>query len=171
MIFVTVGTHFQGFERLVRAIDELAAHLDEPVVIQYGCSSYIPRHAEGFQWASSQRMEQLTRQARLVITHAAAGAIILALRFGKPVVVVPRRKAFGEQFDDHQEQLAEALDRAGWAIAVSDPTPQSLQAALPRANGLDLKRNASAAPLVQAVHAQLATWASAKDRRLKENVR
>ncbi len=36
MIFVTVGTHHQGFDRLVQAADELAAELDEQVVIQRG---------------------------------------------------------------------------------------------------------------------------------------
>ena len=164
MIFVTVGTHFQGFERLVRAVDELAAGLGEPVVIQYGSSSYIPRHAKGFQWAPSQRMEQLTRQARLVVTHAAAGAIILALRSGKPTVVVPRRRALGEIFDDHQGQLAEALERAGRAVAVSDPTPQALRAAIQRSAGLDLAP-AEAAPLIQAVRQQLRAWELSKKNR------
>ena len=157
MIFVTVGMPPQGFERLVQAADELAARAGELVMIQYGSSSYIPRHAEGFQWAPSQRMEQLTSQARVVVAHAAAGAIILALRAGKPTVVVPRRKAFGEHFDDHQVQLAEALDRARRLVAVRDPTPETLYAALQRAAGL-APATANAAPLIQALRQQLAIW-------------
>lgn len=38
MIFVTVGTHEQQFDRLVRAIDELRADemINEPVFVQTG---------------------------------------------------------------------------------------------------------------------------------------
>ena len=42
MILVTVGTHPQGFDRLVRPMDELAALLEEEVIIQFGSSSYEP---------------------------------------------------------------------------------------------------------------------------------
>ena len=72
MILVTVGTHNRGFDRLVRAADELATLTDEPVVIQYGSSKYEPRHAcRSFRLTTSQEMEYLTLQARVIIMHAA----------------------------------------------------------------------------------------------------
>jgi len=40
MIFVTVGTHDQGFERLVKKMDEIAGQIDEEVVIQVGYTDY-----------------------------------------------------------------------------------------------------------------------------------
>ena len=45
MIFVTVGTHEQPFNRLVKAIDELKENgiVTEDVVIQTGFSTYEPR--------------------------------------------------------------------------------------------------------------------------------
>ncbi|HLA98983.1 MAG TPA: glycosyltransferase [Anaerolineales bacterium] len=130
MILVTVGTHNQGFERLVRAVDELAGELDERMVIQYGASTYLPQQAEGFQWTTSEEMERLTSQARVVVSHAAAGAIILALRLGKPLVVVPRLKVYREHFDDHQAQLAAALAGTGRLVCVAKPTPQALRLAV-----------------------------------------
>jgi UDP-N-acetylglucosamine transferase subunit ALG13 len=90
LILVTVGTHNHGFDRLVKAMDELAAEVDEPVMVQYGSSVYVPRHAEHFQWTSGQRMEQLSQAARVIVTHAAAGSILVALLREKPLVVVPR---------------------------------------------------------------------------------
>lgn len=122
MILVSVGTHNQGFERLVRAMDELAAELEETVIIQYGSSTYIPVHAEHFQWATSQQMWELTCQARVIVCHAAAGAIISGLQAGKPLVVVPRSKEYSEHIDDHQMQLAFALhqtQRAIWVLNIS----------------------------------------------------
>lgn len=47
MVFVTVGTHEQQFDRLVKAVDDLKADgtLDEPVYIQTGYSTYEPSTA------------------------------------------------------------------------------------------------------------------------------
>jgi len=154
LILVTVGTHNHGFERLVKAMDELAAGLDEPVIIQYGSSAYVPRHAERFQWASGQQMEQLTQAARVIVTHAAAGSILMALFCEKPLVVVPRLRRFDEHIDDHQRQLAAALDAQGKAIAVDPPSKDALRRAIERATCQSVK-NDGATQLAQAVRRQL----------------
>ena len=48
MIFVTVGTHEQPFNRLIEAVDVLRGTgvIDEPVIIQTGFSTYEPQHCE-----------------------------------------------------------------------------------------------------------------------------
>jgi beta-1,4-N-acetylglucosaminyltransferase len=157
MILVTVGTHSQGFNRLVRAADELAAELDEPIIIQRGSSTYQPQHAEHFQFTTSQRMVELTQQARVIVTHAAAGAIITVLREGKPLVVVPRLKQFGEHIDDHQQQLAEALAANGRAAAVTMPSANLLREALGQAARQSLFNNESS-HLINALRQQFAAW-------------
>ena len=45
MIFVTVGTHEQQFDRLVEAVDRLGENgdFDEEIIIQIGYSTYKPR--------------------------------------------------------------------------------------------------------------------------------
>lgn len=142
MIFATVGTHQQGFDRFVQAFDLLALQLQqedespEELVIQYGTSAYIPQHATAFQWATSQKMDELTQSARVVVTHAAAGAIILGLRAQKPLVVVPRLKKFDEHMDDHQLQLAQALDETGQAVSVAVPTASSVAEAIAKTSKL-----------------------------------
>lgn len=163
MILVTVGTHNRGFDRLVRAMDELAAELDEPVLIQRGSSHYLPRHAEHFEWASSQRMEQLTQQARVIVSHAAAGSILLALLHHKPLVVVPRLQSFGEIIDDHQRQLATALHEQGKAIAVDPLSKEALRLAIDTVTQHGSYIEGSTR-LVQAVRRQLGLWDEAKRR-------
>lgn len=116
-------------------MDQLAAQLDEQVLIQRGASSYLPRHAQHFSFTTSQEMVHLTQEARIVVAHAAAGTIILCLKNSKPLVLVPRLKQFGEHFDDHQLQLARALDAEGKAVSVFDPSLVSLQAAMAKAIG------------------------------------
>lgn len=49
MIFVTVGTHEQPFNRLVKAVDDLKMNgsIQDDVFIQTGFSTYVP---ETCQW-------------------------------------------------------------------------------------------------------------------------
>ena len=158
MILVTVGTHSQGFDRLIKAMDQLAAEIDERVVIQRGSSTYLPQHAEHFQWTSSQQMEQLTDNARVVVAHAAAGAIILALRLGKPLVVVPRLRYYGEHFDDHQKQLAAAIASQGRAIVIYDLDSAALRLVIEMATELRVIKGTSKS-LAVALRQQMNTWA------------
>lgn len=120
MIFVTVGTHNEGFDRLVRAADLAAETRSEKVVIQKGASSYAPRHAEFFDFASSAHVRALSEAARVIVTHAGAGSVLTSLETGAAVVVAPRLKAYGEHMDDHQLELAEALQKQGKALVVTD---------------------------------------------------
>lgn len=128
MIFVTVGTHNQGFERLVRKADEIAKSMREEVVIQRGRTAYEPRHASFFDFASRAEMRASIEKARVVVSHGGAGSIIFALSAGKPVVVVPRLKEYKEHVNDHQLELARALEEEGKVKAVYDI--EELEAAL-----------------------------------------
>jgi len=157
MILTTVGTHNVGFNRLVTAVDQLAATWDEEFIIQRGSSSYEPQNATHFQWASSEHMEQLTADARVLVTHAAAGAIILGLQKQTALIVVPRMHKYGEHMDDHQQQLANALSAQGRVIALSTPTEETLRAALAAINN-NLSQQQDNSQLVDALQQQLADW-------------
>lgn len=114
MIFVSVGTERFPFDRLVRAVDDLAVRLDgEPVFVQLGHCTYQPQRC---QWTTllpyRDLMEQLSR-ARIVVSHAGTGIVLLCARLGKIPIVVPRRRCFGEHVDDHQLELAQRMAQAG----------------------------------------------------------
>jgi UDP-N-acetylglucosamine transferase subunit ALG13 len=166
MILVTVGMHNQGFDRLIRAADELASQIDEKVYIQYGSSNYVPLHAECSQWTTSSHMEQLTGNARIVITHAAAGAIILAITLAKPLVVVPRAKGFREHIDDHQQQLARVLSECNQVISVAEPTSTSLKQAIDQCTNIK-PTGLSNQSLIQSLKQQLNQWNTVKTSRFK----
>ena len=61
MIFVTVGTHEQPFNRLVKKVDELVSEgaINEKVIIQTGFSTYIPRHCEVHKMMSFDEMQEI----------------------------------------------------------------------------------------------------------------
>jgi beta-1,4-N-acetylglucosaminyltransferase len=50
MIFVTVGLHYQGFDRLIMKMDALAGMIDEEVVMQIGSTKYKPENAKYFDF-------------------------------------------------------------------------------------------------------------------------
>lgn len=132
MIFVTVGTHASPFDRLIRAADQYAANSDEPMTIQTGSSAYAPRHAASFAFTDADAMQRHYEGARVIVSHGGAGSLIIALKTHARCLVVPRLAAFGEHWDDHQLELATALDGAGLARWVQsiDQLPGLISTAL-----------------------------------------
>lgn len=121
MIFVTVGSHYQGFDRLIKKMDEIAGKIDEKVIMQIGHTEYKPANAEYFDFVDDfQEIERLNREARVVVSHAGAGSILTALKLGSPVIVVPRLKKYDEHMDDHQLEIADAMSSKEGVFTVYD---------------------------------------------------
>ena len=123
MIFVTVGTAGKGidFTRLIEEMDRITPLLGREVLIQRGPADYEPRHARHVRYVPFDEAVRLFREAELVVGHAGAGTVLMALRFRKPMVIVPRRMDAGElDTDDHQMQLAEPLSQMRGVRVVND---------------------------------------------------
>lgn len=123
MIFVTVGTHEQPFNRLVECIDKLKEDGDirEEVIIQTGYSTYEPQHCKWQKLFPYQEMLKLVEEARIVITHGGPSSFIMPLQIGKTPIVVPRRHEFNEHVNDHQVAFSKAVaERMGTIIVVED---------------------------------------------------
>ena len=120
MIFVTVGTQKFQMDRLIKAIDELASCSEEKIFVQTGHSGYIPMHCECSSFLDRNEMSEKVDQCELLICHAGVGSILLGLKKGKKVVVVPRLERFGEHVDDHQVEIAESFANAGYIKVVKE---------------------------------------------------
>ncbi len=130
MIFCTVGT--TDFDDLVRAVDELAPTLDEPVIFQIGHGLYEPRHGEWFRFRPD--ISDYIRDASLVIAHGGFGTTVDALYAGALLISVPNP----DRFDKHQEQIIRQFGAEGYLIPCFD------LADLPRA--IEKARTASLHP-------------------------
>jgi len=117
MIFVTVGTHQQPFERLIRA---LASVDGDALVVQYGYAKRPPGVARAVAFMTYPEMLRHFREADAVVTHAGVGSILGATDAGHVPIVVPRLKRHGEHVDDHQVQFVRALEGAGKVRVVED---------------------------------------------------
>ena len=123
MIFVTVGTHEQPFDRLVSYIDDLKRDgvIREDVFIQTGFSTYEPQYCRWSKLIPYEEMVKNVQEARIVITHGGPASFIMPLQMGKTPIVVPRQSRFGEHVNDHQVEFAKAMEqRMGTIIPVLD---------------------------------------------------
>ncbi len=111
MIFLTVGTQFP-FDRLLKAVDKALEgnFIDEEIFAQVGETSYKPRNFESVNFLDKSLFDSYVRKASGVISHAGMGAITMALENEKPLLVMPRRKKYGEVVNDHQVAIAKRLE-------------------------------------------------------------
>jgi len=122
MIFVTVGTHEQPFDRLVHAIDLLKEQevIVEDVFIQTGYSRYQPRFCESANFLRFDGVQKKMAGARIIISHAGPASIMMALQAGRIPIVFPRQKKYGEHVDNHQLDFCRRLEEKGMIMAVYD---------------------------------------------------
>jgi UDP-N-acetylglucosamine transferase subunit ALG13 len=144
VIFVTIGSVFP-FDRMIRAADDwAAANPEEEVFAQIGDGGYEPRHMIWVRRLDRETYDTAASRARLLVAHAGMGSVITAGRFGKPIVILPRRHALGEHNTDHQADTAAWLSgRSGIYLAEDESVlGHRIEAALARPEGLSLPSHA-----------------------------
>jgi len=118
-IFATVGTHPQSFDRLFRELNVLKAKgLEDEIVAQIGNTEFKPTKFEFKEFMDEDEYRKHFSNADIIITHGGAGTIIKALKENKALIIVPRLVKFNEHTNDHQLDLAIALEKEGKALAV-----------------------------------------------------
>ncbi len=123
MIFVTVGTHEQPFNRLVEYVDNLKRDgvITENVIMQTGYSTYEPKYCQWQKLYPFQKMHELVEEARIVVTHGGPSSFIMPLQIGKTPIVVPRHAEYNEHVNNHQVAFSKAVaERMGTILVVDD---------------------------------------------------
>lgn len=113
MIFVTVGTHEQQFNRLIQYIDELKGwgDISEDLFMQTGYCTYKPKHCPWSKLIPYKTMVTNVAKSRIVITHGGPSSFIMPLQIGKIPIVVPRMKEFNEHVNNHQVEFIKAIHK------------------------------------------------------------
>ena len=130
MIFVTVGTHEQPFDRLLKIIDKMveSGKIDEKVIIQKGYTDYEPIHCENYKLIGYEEMQRYIADARIVITHGGPASFIAPLAIGKIPIVVPRKKEFNEHVNNHQYDFSKQLEQRMKNIIVANDEKEIINA-------------------------------------------
>jgi UDP-N-acetylglucosamine transferase subunit ALG13 len=151
MIFVSVGTHAQQFNRLLKEIDELAetGAIKESIFAQIGNSSYIPKNYSFKKFLAIEEFDKYIKKCNLFITHAGEGNIGTALQFEKKMIILPRRKKFGEHTNDHQLELAQAIKNEKQAIVLS--SEKEIEKAIKNVNSLKIRKTLHAKGIISEI--------------------
>jgi len=150
VIFVTLGTHQQPFDRALDLLAELPGA--DALLVQHGATRARPRLPR-IKWLDYLDWEPLTarmRDAEVVITHAGVGSAVTAIRAGKKPVLLPRLARYGEHVDDHQLELAERLAEFDLAFVCGPGERLDVPIAKARA-GVPCSVGGHQSPLAQAV--------------------
>jgi UDP-N-acetylglucosamine transferase subunit ALG13 len=104
---VLMGTQPQKFTRLLEYLN--AVKFKEELVVQSGHTKIDGRKYNVKKFVAQDEFNKLVMGAKYVITHGGVGSIMTALCHGKPVIVVPRERQYGEHVNDHQLEIATQL--------------------------------------------------------------
>ena len=120
MIFVIVGSQKFPFERLIREMDRLKEKgiIKEEIVAQIGVSRYEPKHINWKRFMDKEEFDHNIEVCDLLVTHAGEGSIMTGLIKNRKVIAVPRFEKYGEHVNDHQLQIARALEKQKCIINV-----------------------------------------------------
>lgn len=122
-VLVSVGTHEQPFDRLLRAVEGAIAQFSlHEWVVQHGVSRLLEAGQSGVRtraFFSGPEMDEEFQAADLVVSQASPGIVFGALRHGAWPVVLGRRKSSGEHVDDHQVSFARFLADRGLATELT----------------------------------------------------
>ena len=113
MIFVTVGTDLP-FDRLVRVVDQWAMqNARTDVFAQIGKTNFKPAYIPYQNFLEPSDFTKCFCAATTIISHAGMGTILTALRYNKPILVMPRLATLGEHRNEHQTATAIHLSKMG----------------------------------------------------------
>ncbi|MCO4528721.1 Glycosyl transferase CpsG [Streptococcus infantarius subsp. infantarius] len=111
MIFVTVGTHEQPFNRLIKEVDRLVETgiIKDEVFIQTGYSTYEPKFCKWSSLISFDKMNELMQKSDIIISHGGPATFMSAIANSKKPIVVPRQEKYNEHVNDHQVDFAQQV--------------------------------------------------------------
>jgi UDP-N-acetylglucosamine transferase subunit ALG13 len=119
MIFVTIGTQIP-FDRFIEAIDEIAALMNEKIIVQTFRDRYEPKYVQTVNFLAPDEFKNFINQARLIISHAGMGSILSAMEYEKPIIIFPRLASLGEHRNDHQIATAMKMNELGYVYVAYD---------------------------------------------------
>ena len=122
MVFIALGTQNFQLNRLLQEVDLLIkkGQLKDAVFAQIGHSDYRPIHYQYERFLEKKEFDRCIRECDVLISHGGVGTIITAINSGKPVVLYPRLKKFGEHVDDHQLEISQAFSKKEYVLYCSD---------------------------------------------------
>ncbi len=118
IIFVTLGTRKEQFNRLLTYIENLIDEgiVNKKVIVQVGNTKYNSNKFETFDFCSPEEIDNYIMKSQYIISQESAGLVTKCLKFKKKFIVVPREYKFKElpTQSDMEEDLHYKLEELGY---------------------------------------------------------
>ena len=110
MIFVTFGTFHCEFQRPLRIIEKavIDGKVNEEIIVQSGHTTFTSPYLKITPFFTPEELSRFYDEARVIVSHAGIGSVLMGVRKGKKLIVTARLKKFNEHVDDHQLDILEA---------------------------------------------------------------
>jgi UDP-N-acetylglucosamine transferase subunit ALG13 len=121
MIFLTVGSMLP-FDRLVKSVDIAAGkgEINDTIFAQIGSTEFLPKYIDYVETLNRIEYMEVFKSSKAVISHAGIGTISIALKYRKPLLVVPRLKKYNEIVNNHQLNTANRFLNEGYILKSDD---------------------------------------------------
>lgn len=123
MILVTLGTQDKQFYRLLEAVQKQIDNkfIQEEVIVQAGFSSnFKSNDMKIFDLIPIDEFDKLISECDILITHGGVGSIIAGMKNDKKVIAAARLHKYGEHVNDHQLQIIDNFERAGYILKLDN---------------------------------------------------
>lgn len=162
LLFATVGATLP-FDRLIQSVAQLkdAGLIPERIIAQTGMGGIRPQGIETHETLPFERVQEILREADIVICHGGTGSLITALREGCRVVAMPRLFKKREHYDDHQAEITAAFAQRG-LIAVANSPDELTRALTTVRNREPVAATTDPAALIAYLDGLFASWTSAR---------
>ena len=118
MVFITLGTQGNQFQRCLKMVEELIdeLHPKQEFVAQLGNTKYKSDKIKCLEFVPEAEFKEMIGKADIVITHAGSGALFSAIKQGKKAIAVARLAKYHEMANDHQTELVRKLSEGGYIL-------------------------------------------------------
>jgi UDP-N-acetylglucosamine transferase subunit ALG13 len=91
------------FDRLCKTVDAWGGERDrKDIFMQIGSTAWRPSNCEYVELLNPDEYADRVKQAEVLVMHAGTGSILAAMKYGKPIIVMPRVARLRETRNDHQ---------------------------------------------------------------------
>ena len=126
MLFITTGTIDKPFYRLIDVVNDLPGDILKETFYQGFTSESYKVHCEHIYRMNRDRIDDIYRQANLIVCHAGIGSISSCLFLNKKTIVIARESEYGEHNNNHQLEILEQLEKSNFPNIYPLRHPQML---------------------------------------------
>ena len=103
MIYITTGTYYLGFDRLIKSLDNNKQIKNFKFLAQIGGGNYKPKNFKYFDYCKQAEHIKNIKKSKLIITHGGIGNIMYLINLNKKFLIIPKNN------DEHPNDQISAM--------------------------------------------------------------